>query len=63
LVSKERQRYIHYSASAGTLGALFFFSILIFLRNSEEPIVTFFGSVFVVTLMFAFMIMSGFKTK
>lgn len=63
LVSQERQRYIYYSAAAGTLGALFFFCIQIFIGNSEEPIVTFFGSVLVVTLMFAFMNMSGFKTK
>lgn len=63
LVAKERQRYIYYSAACGVLGALFFFCFLIYLEPFQEAIVTFFGSVLVVTLMFAFMNMSGFKTK
>ncbi len=63
LVARERKRYIYYSVAAGTFGALFFFSIQIFLGSMEEPVVIFFGAVLVVTMMYAFMNMSGFKTK
>lgn len=63
LVAEERRRYIYYSAACGVLGTFFFFCLLLYLNDPSEAIVTFFGSVLVITLMFAFMNMSGFKTK
>ena len=63
LVDKDRQRYIYASIITGALGSLAFFLLLLFLNDAQEPKVTFFGSILVVTLMFAFMNMSGFKAK
>jgi hypothetical protein len=63
LVDETRQRYIYASIIAGAFGSLVFFVLLILLNDTQEPMVTFFGSTLVVTLMFAFMNMSGFKAK
>ena len=63
LVDEDRRRYVYASILTGALGSLVFFILLLFLRDNQEPMVTFFGSTLVVTLMFAFMNMSGFKAK
>ena len=63
LIDEDRQRYIYASIISGALGSLIFFILLIFFNDKQEPMVTFFGSTLVVTLMFAFMNMSGFKAK
>ena len=63
LIDETRPRYIYASIITGAFGSLLFFILLIFLDSIQEPMVTFFGSTLVVTLMFAFMNMSGFKAK
>jgi len=63
LVDEDRRRYIYASIITGAMGSLIFFVLLLFLDDSQEPMVTFFGSILVATLMSAFMNISGFKTK
>lgn len=63
LMDEERRRYIHASIVSGTLGSLAFFVLLLPLKETEEPVIAFLGSIIVSALMFAFMNMSGFKAK
>lgn len=63
LIDEERRRYIHASIVSGTLGSLAFFILLLPLKEAEEPVIAFLGSIIVSTLMFAFMNISGFKAK
>jgi TIR domain len=63
LIDQERRRYVYASMVSGALGSLVFFILLLFLSDVQEPVVTFFGSTLIGTLMFAFMNMSGFKAK
>ncbi len=63
LVDDERRVYIQASIAVGALGSLVFFVSLLFLKESQEAIIMFFGATLTGTLMFAFMNMSGFKSK
>ncbi len=63
LIEEERRRYIYASMVSGALGSFIFFLLLLPLNEAQEPMVLFFGSTLVGTLMFAFMNMSGFKAK
>jgi hypothetical protein len=63
LIDEERRRYIYASIVSGTVGSFIFFLLLLFIKESQEPISTFFGSILIGTLMLAFMNMSGFKAK
>jgi hypothetical protein len=63
LVDDERRVYIQASIAAGALGSFLFFAALLFLSESQEPMIMFFGAMLTGTLMFAFMNMSGFKSK
>jgi FtsH-binding integral membrane protein len=63
LIDEERRRYIHASIVSGTMGSLAFFILLLPLKETQEPVVAFLGSVVVSSLMFAFMNISGFKAK
>lgn len=63
LIDEERRRYIHASIVSGTIGSLAFFILLLPLKETQEPVIAFLGSVVVSSLMFAFMNMSGFKEK
>ena len=63
LIDEDRRRYIYASILSGALGSLIFFISMLFLTPDQEPMVIFFGSTLVATLMFTFMNMSGFKIK
>lgn len=63
LIDEDRRYYIHAAIATGTLGSLMFFILLLFLPESQEPIISYLGSISVSMLMFAFMNMSGFKAK
>jgi len=63
LIDESRRRHIYASIVSGATGSLIFFVLLLFLSDAQEPMVTFFGSIMVGTLMFAFMNMSGFKAR
>jgi hypothetical protein len=63
LIDAERRNYMYASIASGALGSFIFFILLLFLNETQEPMVTFFGSVMVGTLMYSFMNMSGFKPK
>ncbi len=63
LVTPDRQRFIYASVGAGTIGTLFFFSILVLQGPREEPMIGFFGATLITTLMFSFMNLSGFEAK
>jgi hypothetical protein len=63
LVDDERRRYLRASIAVGALGSLIFFVSLLFLPESLEPMIMFFGATLTGTLMFALMNMSGFKSK
>jgi hypothetical protein len=63
LIDEERRRYIYAGIVSGALGSFIFFTLLIFLNDTQEPMIVFFGATLVGTLMFAFMNMSGFKAK
>lgn len=63
LVDEERRVYIQTSIAVGALGSFFFFASLMFLNESQEPMIMFFGAILTGTLMFALMNMSGFKSK
>jgi hypothetical protein len=63
LIDAERRNYMYAGIASGALGSFIFFILLLFLNETQEPMVTFFGSVMVGTLMYSFMNMSGFKAK
>ena len=63
LIDEERRRYIYASSISGALGSLVFFILLLFLNEAQESMTMFFGANLTGTLMFAFMNMSGFKSK
>ena len=63
LIDVERRGYMYASIASGAVGSFIFFILLLFLNETQEPMVTFFGSIMVGTLMFSFMNMSGFKAK
>lgn len=63
LIDGQRRNYIYASITSGAVGSFIFFVLLLFLNDAQEPMVTFFGSIMVGTLMFLFMNMSGFKPK
>jgi hypothetical protein len=63
LMDDERRRHIQAGIAVGALGSFFFFISLLFFPESHEPMILFFGAMLTGTLMFAFMSMSGFKSK
>ncbi len=63
LVDDERRRYIQAGIAVGAVGSLAFFVSLLFLPEAQEAMIMFFGAMLTGTLMFAFMNMSGFKSK
>jgi hypothetical protein len=63
LIDEERRKYIYASIVTGAVGSFIAFVLLLLLDDTQEPMVLFFCSIMVGTLMFAFMNMSGFKAK
>ncbi len=63
LIDEERRKFIYASIISGAVGSLVFFILLLFIKETQEPMTVFFGATLVGTLMFAFMNMSGFKAK
>jgi hypothetical protein len=63
LVDDERRVYIQAGIAVGALGSFLFFAALLFLSEAQEAMIMFFGAILTGTLMFAFMNMSGFKSK
>jgi hypothetical protein len=63
LIDEERRKYIYASIASGALGSLIAFILLLALADVQEPMVLFFCSIMVGTLMLAFMNMSGFKAR
>lgn len=63
LVDEERRKYIYASIATGAVGSLITFVLLLPLEDAQEPMVIFFCSILIGTLMLAFMNMSGFKAK
>jgi len=63
LIATDKRPYIMASIWTGTIGCLSFFVLLVLLASDTEPIVMYFGSTMVISIMFALMVMSGFKVK
>lgn len=64
LVDESRRIYFYASGVSGLLGTLICFIWLVQLKElAHEPIMAFFGSTVTISLMFAFMCLSGFKPR
>ena len=63
LISEDRRPYILASIWTGAGGCILFFILLAFVDGVSEPMVTYLGSTVTIAVMFAFLVMSGFKAK
>lgn len=63
LVDEDRRSYLYASIATGAIGSLIFFVSLMFLEETRETMIMFFGAILTGTLMLTFMSISGFKAK